>query len=243
MYLENIVFDSVDPHTQGRFWQALLGCKFLGEEAQGLETRLEIPGGPTLDLCFQRVAEAPGEPVRLHLDLLGGPEQAQRAAQAVKLGARRGGIRQHDVSGTIWADPGGNAFCVLENRPYSSTGPIAALPLDSADVSRDAQFWAWLTGWNQSFAGQPGSLRHRSGHGPLLELRPESEPKGPAKNRMHLDMRLESGDDAQVIAEEIVARGGRELHPNWGELAWRVYQDPSGNEFCVLPVAGGGNDD
>lgn len=243
MYLENIVFDSVDPHTQGRFWQELLGCKFLGEDPQGFETRLKVPGGPALDLCFQRVVEAPGEPVRLHLDLPGGPERAQGAAQAVKLGARRLGMGQHDVPGTAWADPGGHAFCMLENSPSSSTGPIAALSLDSAEVSRDAQFWAWLTGWDQVFAGQPGSLRHPSGHGPLLELRPEAEPKGQRKNRMHLDMRLETGDDAQAIAEEIMTHGGSELKPNWGELPWRIYQDPSGNEFCVLPVAGGGSDD
>ncbi len=71
--------------------------------------------------------------------------------------------------------------------------------------------------------------------GPLLELCPEPAPKGKAKNRLHLDLRLEPGDDADDVAAGIAERGGRELHrPEWGVLPWRLYADPSGNEFCVL---------
>ena len=71
---------------------------------------------------------------------------------------------------------------------------------------------------------------------PLLELCPEPAPKGTAKNRLHLDVRLETGDDPDGVAAGIAERGGRELHPEWGELPWRSYADPSGNEFCVLPA-------
>lgn len=52
---------------------------------------------------------------------------------------------------------------------------------------------------------------------------------------MHLDVRLQHGDDADAVAHGIVARGGVELHPDWGDLPWRIFADPSGNEFCVLP--------
>ena len=64
----------------------------------------------------------------------------------------------------------------------------------------------------------------------------ETEPKGATKNPMHLDVRLEAGDDPDAIADGITERGGRELHPAWGVLPWRVYTDPSGNELCVLPA-------
>ncbi|MGP9652102.1 VOC family protein [Glutamicibacter sp. AOP38-B1-38] len=239
MYLENIVFDSVDPQRLGRFWQELLGCEFLDEDASGFETRLHIPDGPTLDLCFQRVPEAPRDPVRLHLDLLGGQEQEQVVARALALGASHKDIGQQDVPWVVLGDPEDNAFCVMEGRAsYSNTGPIAALPLDSSDVRRDAGFWAWLTGWEQTALGRPGTLRHPSHRGPVLEVCPEPVAKGQEKNRLHLDLRLEAADDAEAIAKEIVRRGGTELHPNWGDLPWRVYQDPSGNEFCVLPAAG-----
>jgi hypothetical protein len=83
----------------------------------------------------------------------------------------------------------------------------------------------------------PRSLRHPSLRGPLLELCPEPAAKGTAKNRLHLDVRLEAGDDADDVAARITERGGRELHPGWGDLPWRHYADPSGNEFCVLPAA------
>ena len=26
------------------------------------------------------------------------------------------------------------------------------------------------------------------------------------------------------------------LHTDWGDLPWRSYVDPSGNEFCILPA-------
>ena len=138
----------------------------------------------------------------------------------------------------VLADPEGNPFCVMEDRAaYADTGPIAALPLDSADPDRDAEFWSWLTGWTDVAGVAPRSLRHPSLRGPLLELCPEPAPKGTTKNRLHLDVRLEAGDDPDEVAAGIAERGGGKLHqPEWGELPWRSYTDPSGNEFCVLPA-------
>lgn len=75
--MENVVFDAVDPQALGRFWENALGTETLTDEAAGFETRLVVPDGPVLDLCFQRVPEPPVEPQRLHLDLRGAGEQAQ----------------------------------------------------------------------------------------------------------------------------------------------------------------------
>ena len=72
----------------------------------------------------------------------------------------------------------------------------------------------------------PRSLRHPSRRGPLLELCPEPAPKGTGKNRLHLDVRLETGDDPDDVAASIAERGGRELTPEWGELPWRVLRRP-----------------
>jgi len=137
----------------------------------------------------------------------------------------------------VLADPEGNPCCVMENRPvYTDTGPIAALPLESAESDRDAAFWSWLTGWTDAAGVAPRSLRHPSLLGPLLELCPERARKGTTKNRLHFDIRLETGDDPDGVAASIAERGGRELYPEWGDLPWRLYADPSGNEFCVLPA-------
>jgi len=235
MYLENVVMDAADPQRLGRFWEAALGSERLTDEPDGFETRIAIEGGPVLDLCLQRVPEPATEPPRLHLDLYGGGAQAATVERLLSLGASHLDVGQGDVPWVVLADPEGNAFCVMEDRPsYAGTGPIAALPLDSADPDRDAQFWSWLTGWT---AGDDRhALRHPSRLGPLLELWPQRRPKGAAKNRLHLDVRLEAGDDADLVAAAIAERAGREVTPAGSELPWRTYLDPSGNEFCVLPA-------
>lgn len=237
MFLENLVFDAVDPRRLGRFWEAAVGGEQLTDDEGGYETRLAVPGGPELDLCFQPVPASPAEPQRLHLDLAAGDDQAATVERLLALGARHVDIGQGDVPWVVLADPEGNPFCVMEERPaYAGSGPLAALPLDSADPDRDADFWSWLTGWGDVAGVAPRSLRHPSGRGPLLELCPEPDAKGPAKNRLHLDVRLEPGDDLDALLAGIAERGGRELHLGYGELPWRHVADPSGNELCLLPA-------
>jgi hypothetical protein len=111
------------------------------------------------------------------------------------------------------------------------------LPLDSADPDRDAAFWSWLTGWTPAADGASSRLRHPSQRGPYLALCQEPAPKGSTKNRLHLDVRPEAGEDPDGVEAAIAARGGNRLDTDWGELPWRSYTDPSGNEFCVLPAA------
>jgi len=239
VYLENVVFDATDPRALGRFWETALGTETLTDEPDGFETRLAVPNGPILDLCFQRVPDRPVEPQRLHLDLRGGEPQQHVVERLLPLGARHADIGQGQVPWVVLADPAGNPFCVLEERAeYAHAGPIAALPLDVADPERERHFWLWLTGWVPVEESGLLSLQHWSHRGPLLELCPEAAPKGSAKNRVHLDLRLEPGDDGDAVAQGIKDRGGRELHPDWGDLPWRVFADPSGNEFCVLPSRG-----
>ncbi|MDF1603317.1 VOC family protein [Nocardioides sp. YIM 152315] len=239
MYLENVVVDATDPQALGRFWEAALGSETLTDELAGFETRLAVPDGPVLDLCFQRVPEPPLEPQRLHLDLRGGAAVESTVERLLALGARRADIGQGQVAWEVLADPEGNPFCVVQDRAaYAETGPIATLPLDVADPDREHDFWQWLTGWVSVEGSGPRSLQHPSRRGPLLELCAEVVPKGPAKNRMHLDLRLEPDDDADALALEIAGRGGRELHFDWGDLPWRHFADPSGNEFCLLPSRG-----
>ena len=236
MFLENVGIDALDPRRLGRFWEELLECEQLTDEPGIYETRLAIEGGPTLDLCFPLVESPSQLEPRLHVDLLGGPAQSDVVERALDLGARHLDIGQRDVPWVVLADPEGNPFCVMEERgAYTGTGPIAALVLESADPDRDAALWAAISGWTDAPGVAPRTLRHPSRLGPLLELTPERSVKADVKNRWHLDVRLEAGDDEDAAAALIAAHCGRELHPDWGDLPWRVYQDASGNELCVLP--------
>lgn len=237
MFLENVIIDSVDAQALGRFWEAALGTETLTDAPGIYETRLAIDGDAYLDLCFQAVPEPVAPSPRLHLDVAGGAAQAEVVERLLSLGAQHLDVGQGDVPWVVLADPDGNPFCVMEERPtYAGSGPLAALPLDSADPDRDASFWAWLSGWTSVADSPLRALRHPSGRGPLLELCPERAPKGPTKNRLHLDVRLEPSDDLAAITASIAERGGAQLDTDWGDLPWRSFTDPSGNEFCLLPA-------
>ncbi|WP_394214998.1 VOC family protein [Brachybacterium vulturis] len=238
MFLENLGVDALDPLRLGRFWEAALGTSSLTVEPDLLETRLDLDGTAYLDLCFVQVPAPNQAPLRLQLALRGGAQQADVVERLRGLGASDLDSDQGEQSGIVLADIEGRAFRVSGGHEAdSSTGPLAAVLLESADPERDAEFWAWLSGWALAPDRGAHTLRHPSLHGPLLELVPERAPKRPdAKNPIHLDVRLEPGEDPEEIAAEIERRGGREMHPDWGELPWRVHQDPSGNEFCVLPA-------
>jgi predicted enzyme related to lactoylglutathione lyase len=241
MLLENIVLDAAEPQRLGRFWEGLLGGRTLSDTPGNYETRLGPPGGPVLDLCLERVTEPVSDAPRLHLDLRGGEAQVEVVERALALGARHLDIGQGDVPWVVLADPEGNPFCVMEDRPeYGAPGPVAALPLDSADPSRDAAFWAAVSGWQPAETRMPAALRHPSGGGPLLELCPERRPKrAEVKNRVHLDTRCEAGEDLEEAVARLLDLGARRYAHDWGDLPWRVLTDPSGNEFCVLPAGRG----
>ncbi|NNG19564.1 VOC family protein [Naumannella sp. ID2617S] len=237
MRLENIVIDAQDPIRLGGFWAAALGARPITEESDLFEAQLVLPGVDWLDLCFPRVPDPVQPDPRLHLDLSGGAHQRQVIDRLLGLGARHLDIGQGSVPWVVLADPEGNPCCVMEDRPeYADTGAIAALPLDSADPERDLEFWALLTGWRRTPGSVPHTLRHPSGRGPLLELCPEPTAKT-TKNRIHLDLRFDTGDDPARWAERLIGSGGRPMEHDWGELPWQVWQDPSGNEFCLLAAS------
>ena len=232
MRLENIVWDSADPHRLGAFWAAALGAEPFTNDPGGFEARLTLGDEFFLDLCFPRVDDPSDAPQRLHLDLLGGERQAEVVERMVSLGARHADIGQGEVPWVVLTDPDGNPFCVMEHRDtYRDTGPIAAIPLDSADPERDVEFWVEISGW-VPYDGPVPSLRHPSGGGPILELCPEPRPKS-GKGRLHLDVRRGADDDDAF--DRVTALGARRLEQyDTGALPWDVFADPSGNEFCIL---------
>lgn len=237
MRLENINLDCMDSAVSGTFWAAALGAEIITREPTLWEARLRM-GEFWMDLCFETVPEpGPGpREHRLHLDLAGGENPQQVEERLLERGARRVDIGQGEVPWTVLTDPEGRPFCVLEDRPeYQGGGPIAALPLESADPDRDALFWQRVTGWDRADHRVP-SLRHPSGHGPLLELCPEHAPKGSRKNRMHLDLRPTGGQTQEELVG-LAVRGGAEVLTPSGRFPWAILADPSGNEFCILAAA------
>lgn len=236
MRLENVVFQVPEPTVAGRFWTSALGLAPLTEPAdpnQTFEARLTT-GGCWLDLCFESQPSPEPRDLRLHLDLHPAGDQQATVQRLVEWGATHADIGQGDVPWVVLADPAGIPFCVLEERDYlATTGPLASLPMYSADPQRDKEFWVTATGWVEVDGGAPVSLQHPDRRGPLLELCPEPDPKR-HQNRLHLDVRPEPGETQQRCVEDLLGRGAAVVTHDWGELPWVVMQDPSGNEFCVL---------
>lgn len=238
MYLENLSFDCADPNRLGRFWAAAVGAEELTVEPDGYECRLTLGEGQYLDLCFGPPTDpGPADNPRLHLDLLGGHNQQQLVDRLFSLGAiRRNDPGDAELPWVVLLDTEGNPFCVMESRPeYRQTGPIAAIPIDSADPQRDADFYAELTCWQQATgrAGIP-TLRHPSGAGPLLEFCVEPSAKN-QKNILHLDIRRQGTDPSlDELTARITELDGQPFEHTWGDLPWTIFLDPSGNEFCIL---------
>ncbi len=69
--------------------------------------------------------------------------------------------------------------------------------------------------------------------GPRLEILEVDDPKV-VKNRVHLDVAPEEGDDQAAEVERLRALGATDADIGQGEQTWVVLADPDGNEFCVL---------
>lgn len=55
-----------------------------------------------------------------------------------------------------------------------------------------------------------------------------------AKNRVHMDIRIEEGTDVDAFRASLLARGATKLHEGrQGPHIWFTMADPEGNEFCV----------
>jgi len=110
---ENIVIDCADTKLVGRFWAAVFEVPLQGpdDDVYWIE-----PGDVVPEIMFIPVPEAKSVKNRLHIDVRGENRDAE-VARLEELGARRIDIGQGEVSWVVMADPEGNEFCVLRERP------------------------------------------------------------------------------------------------------------------------------
>jgi predicted enzyme related to lactoylglutathione lyase len=111
---EQIVVDAEDPARLARWWAEALGYQIVAEEPDEIEIRRspdELPG-----LLFVTSPDAKTVKNRLHIDLRP-DDQESEVERLVDMGARPVDIGQGDVTWIVLADPEGNEFCVLSQRP------------------------------------------------------------------------------------------------------------------------------
>ncbi|MGP9528725.1 VOC family protein [Arthrobacter sp. S41] len=223
MYWENLVFDASNPHEQGIFWEELFSAETLSDNSGGYETRLQFSDNSFLDLCFPTVSDSGVSAQRLFPVVI--ESNADDYATSAHYLAPRRKLQ----------DRAGRDYLVVEPGDGSGRFKLLAVEVWSADPVRDIKFWSALTGWKQS-AESPTVLQHPNKVGPLLGIVPQQQDKADSKSSIHLDLRLEPDDDVEQIVERVEQLGGSEFHHEWGEIPWRVFLDPSGNEFCILPA-------
>jgi len=238
--LVHLVLDAADPSRLARFWAAALGWEAVADEdgvANVWPLGFRYPDPAALPLVILPVPEAKSGKNRVHLDLATESVAHQKAEveRLLGLGAVHADIGQGDVPWVVLADPEGNEFCVLDPRPvYLGLGPVAAVVADCRDPAAVAGFWQLASGWVPARSVPDGvSLRSPAGTGPYLELLPSADAKA-AKNRMHLDVAPEPGEDQAAAVAALLAAGAVPVDIGQGAVSWTVLADPEGSEFCVL---------
>lgn len=108
---EQIVIDSPDPFTLGRWWARALDWVIVDENDTGIEIRQSPDRLPGIIVGIDREEKVVKN--RLHLDFRP-DDQAAEVARLLDLGARRVDVGQTgDESWVVLADPEGNEFCIL----------------------------------------------------------------------------------------------------------------------------------
>jgi predicted enzyme related to lactoylglutathione lyase len=238
--LVHLVVDAAEPSRLARFWAAALGWEVAADE-DGAATvwprGFRYPDPAALPLEILAVPDAKAGKNRVHLDLATESVAHQKAEveRLLGLGAVHADIGQGDVPWVVLADPEGNEFCVLDPRPvYLGLGPVAAVVADCHDPAAVAGFWELASGWVRARSVPDGaSLRSPAGTGPYLELLPSADVKT-VKNRIHLDVAPEPGEDQAAAVAALLAAGAVPVDIGQGEVSWTVLADPDGSEFCML---------
>ena len=110
---EQVIVNSLNPVTLGRWWAEALGWTVVYSSHDEFEIRAEPDRLPAVD--FVRIDEPKMGKSRLHLDFRPDDQDAE-VARLVAHGAKRVDIGQGEQSWVVLADPEGNEFCVLGRR-------------------------------------------------------------------------------------------------------------------------------
>ncbi|MER5824058.1 VOC family protein [Streptomyces mirabilis] len=111
---QNVIVHSADPEALGQWWAEALGWVVVHSSDVEFAIRPEPERRPGLE--FVRLDESKKAKSRLHLDFVPDDQDAE-VARLEAHGAQRVDIGQGDQSWVVMADPEGNEFCVLRQRP------------------------------------------------------------------------------------------------------------------------------
>jgi hypothetical protein len=124
--IRDIVIDCRDPERLAAFWSGLLGRPIAGRTGP----YVWLERGDGLLLAFQRVDGLAGGKNRMHLDLAS-PDPAAERRRVESLGGRW--LPEYAEGGfLVMADPEGNVFCIIPDRPFEIDEQGRAAYLDGS---------------------------------------------------------------------------------------------------------------
>jgi predicted enzyme related to lactoylglutathione lyase len=237
--LVHLAVDSPKPSRTARFWADVLGWQAdQDQDMASIEPAgFRYPDPAAIPLAFLPVPEPKTGKNRVHLDLATESlaDQQAEVERLIALGATRVDIGQGDVPWVVLADPDGNEFCVLGPDPsFAWTGRYGDIVLDCVNPAAVADMWQLATGF-QRVEENAEAIILRSPHrtGPFLVLLKVPDKKI-VKNRIHLDVAPEPGEDQAGAAARLRAAGAIPVDIGQRDVSWQVFADPEGNEFCLL---------
>ena len=117
------------------------------------------------------------------------------------------------------------------------TTSVIGLSIDCADPVVLARFWSEVLGRPVNPGGDAENAAIDAtdpASGPRLAFHKVPEPKT-VKNRLHLDVAPELGEDHAAAVAALRAAGAVPADVGQGpQVSWVVLADPEGSEFCVL---------
>jgi len=116
-----------------------------------------------------------------------------------------------------------------DGTDFSPAWHAVTLAVDSVDPGALARFWAALLGGTAQ-VDSDGDATVLAPNSLTIDFLRVPEVKT-VKNRLHLDLRAVSYDDAVAAALRLGATRADDIHDG-GE--WQVLRDPEGHEFCIL---------
>lgn len=109
--------------------------------------------------------------------------------------------------------------------------------VDCRDIAAQARWWADVLDWRIAYEEDDAVVVVPPSAERCPELVFVRVPEGKTvKNRLHIDLAPEPGDDYEEQVQRLIDRGATRINIGQDEsqVPWIVLADPEGNEFCLL---------
>ncbi len=230
-----VTVDVPDARVVAAFWASLLVREVVDHDGG-----LLLPGDDTqVGLRFITTPTPWVGPDLLHLHVTTPDDTDQQAIveRALAIGARHVDVgQQTGEDHVVLADPGGQAFCVIEpgNSYLAGTGTLGEV---ACDGTRDVGlFWSGALGWplvwdqdEETAIQSPHGGTKVAWGGPPVEASP-----GWGRQRFEL---VTAPDDLDAETDRLVALGAGHMSTIPGGV---ILRDPDGNHFTLTSNTSGG---